>query len=140
LALWRGQALADFAYEPFAQGEPARLEEERLAALENRIDADLALGRDAALVGELDTLVREHPLRERLHAQLMLALYRSGRQADALAAYRRARDLLADELGIDPGEPLERLHAAVLGHDPDLDWAGMMAPADGRPDADAPSL
>ena len=91
LALWRGDALADFIYEPFAQGEIARLEELRLSALEERIEADLGLGRHAALVGELEGLVREHPLRERLRAQLMLALYRDGRQADALEVYRDAR-------------------------------------------------
>ena len=91
LALWRGDALADFIYEPFAQGEIARLEELRLSALEERIEADLGLGRHAALVGELEGLVREHPLRERLRAQLMLALYRAGRQADALEVYRDGR-------------------------------------------------
>lgn len=88
-AVWRGPALADFAYEPFAQAEIARLEEVRVAALEDRIDADLASGEDARLVGELEAHVRAHPLRERLRGQLMLALYRSGRQADALQAYRR---------------------------------------------------
>jgi hypothetical protein len=94
----------------------------RLAALEARIDADLALGRHDALTGELEHLAASHPLRERLHGQLMLALYRCGRQAEALAAYRRARDLFAAELGIDPGEPLQHLHQAVLVHDPALDW------------------
>src|SRR5205814_4680834 len=84
LGLWRGQPLADFAYEPFAQGELARLEEARLAALEDRIDADLALGDQATLVGELEALLHAHPLRERLCGQLMLALYRAGRQAEAL--------------------------------------------------------
>src|SRR5512146_1935722 len=87
LALWRGQPLSDFSSEPFAQGEIVRLEELHLAALEERIEADLALGRQAELVSELEALVREHPLRERPRAQLMLALYRSGRQAEALAAY-----------------------------------------------------
>src|SRR5215475_2165452 len=118
LGLWRGPVLADLADYAFA-----RLEDLRLAALEDRIDADLALGRHQGLTGELERLAGEHPLRERLHGQLMLALYRCGRQADALAAYRRARDLLAGELGIDPAEPLQRLHAAVLAHDPALDWA-----------------
>ncbi len=137
LGLWRGPVLADLADYAFTRPEAARLRELRLAALEVRIDADLALGRHDALTAELDGLVREHSLRERLHGQLMLALYRSGRQADALAAYRRARDLLADELGIDPGEPLARLHAAMLGHDPALDWTGTVAPADGQRDASA---
>ena len=124
LDLWRGQVLADLADYAFTQPEAARLEELRLAALEARIDADLALGRHDALTAELEQLAAEHPLRERLHGQLMLALYRCGRQADALAAYRRVRDLLAGELGIDPGEPLRRLHASVLAQDPALDWDG----------------
>jgi DNA-binding SARP family transcriptional activator len=124
LDLWRSPALADLADYAFTRPEAARLEELRLAALEARIDADLALGRHDALTGELEQLVGEHPLRERLHGQLMLALYRCGRQAEALAAYRRVRDLLAGELGIDPGEPLRRLHASVLAQDPALDWNG----------------
>ena len=102
LALWRGPALADFVYEPFAQAAIGRLEEVHLLAVEMRIDADLALGRHAALVAELDALAVEHPLRERLRGQLMLALYRSGRQAEALAAYQTARRMLVDELGIEP--------------------------------------
>ena len=122
LELWRGLVLADLADYAFTRPEAARLEELRLAALEARIDADLALGRHDALIAELEQLVTGHPLRERLHGQLMLALYRCGRQADALAAYRRVRELLASELGIDPGEPLQRLHASVLAHDPALDW------------------
>jgi YVTN family beta-propeller protein len=122
LGLWRGPVLADLADYAFTRPEAARLGELRLAALEARIDADLALGRHDQLTGELEQLAVEHPLRERLHGQLILALYRCGRQAEALAAYRRARDLLAGELGIDPGEPLQRLHAAVLAHDPALDW------------------
>ena len=134
LDLWRGPVLADLADYAFIQAEAARLEELRLAALEGRIEADLALGRHDALTAELEQLVAEHPLRERLHGQLMLALYRCGRQADALAAYRRVRDLLADELGIDPGEPLRRLHASVLAHDPALDWnGGRPAAPEGRP-------
>ena len=124
LDLWRSGVLADLADYAFTRPEAARLEELRLAALEARIDADLALGRHDALTGELERLAAEHPLRERLHGQLMLALYRCGRQAEALAAYRRARDLLAGELGIDPGEPLRRLHASVLAQDPALDWSG----------------
>ena len=121
LAVWRGPALADFAYEPFAQAEIARLEESRLAALEDRIDADLASGEQVGLVGELEGLVREHPLRERLHRQLMLALYRSGRQADALQAYREARRDLLDELGLEPGRALQELERAILAHDPGLE-------------------
>ena len=120
LTLWRGPPLADFAYEPFAQAEAARLEEERLAALEDRIDADLALGRHAALVGELEALVLEHPLRERLQGQLMLALYRSSRQADALERYQQARRKLTDELGIEPGQELQELERAILNQDPEL--------------------
>jgi len=120
LALWRGPALADFAYEPFAQPEIARLEEARLAALEDRIDADLASGEHARLVGELEALVREHPLRERLQGQLMLALYRSGRQADALETYHTARDRLIDELGLEPGPELKELERAILAQDPAL--------------------
>jgi ABC-type transport system substrate-binding protein/DNA-binding SARP family transcriptional activator len=124
LDLWRGPVLADLSDYAFIQAEAARLEELRLAAWEGRIEANLALGRHDALTAELEQLVAEHPLRERLHGQLMVALYRCGRQAEALAAYRRVRDLLAGELGIDPGEPLRRLHGAVLAHDPALDWDG----------------
>jgi YVTN family beta-propeller protein len=133
LDLWRGPVLADLSDYAFTQAEAARLDELRLAAWEGRIEADLALGRHDAVTAELEKLVAEHPLRERLHGQLMLALYRCGRQADALAAYRRVRDLLADELGIDPGEPLRRLHASVLAHDPALDWdASRRAPPEGH--------
>jgi DNA-binding SARP family transcriptional activator/ABC-type branched-subunit amino acid transport system substrate-binding protein/streptogramin lyase len=114
LALWRGPPLADFAYEPFAQTAIARLEELRLAALERRIEADLALGRHADLVGELKQLVAAHPLREGFRAQLMLALYHSGRQAEALEAYRDARRALVDELGIDPSPTLQALEQAIL--------------------------
>jgi YVTN family beta-propeller protein len=133
LDLWRGGVLADLADYAFTRPEAARLEELRLASLEARIDADLALGRHATLTAELEQLVAEHPLRERLHGQLMLALYRCGRQAEALAAYRRAHDLFADELGIDPGEPLRRLHASILTQDPSLDGdGGRAAPAMGH--------
>jgi YVTN family beta-propeller protein len=136
LGLWRGPVLADLADYAFTRPEVARLEELRLAALEARIDADLALGRHDALTAELEQLAAEHPLRERLHGQLMLALYRCGRQAEALAAYRRVRDLLAGELGIDPGEPLRRLHESVLAQDPALDWnSGRPAPAEYHPGA-----
>src|SRR5713226_9446073 len=120
LGLWRGAPLADLAEELFAQAEIARLEELRLATLTDRIDADLALGQHGQLVPELERLVVEHPLRERLRAQLMLALYRAGRQADALAVYQRVRKTLVDELGIEPGEALRKLERAILAHDPSL--------------------
>ena len=130
LALWRGAPLADFAWEPFAQTEIVRLEELRLAALEDRIEADLSLGRHGQLIAELERLVAEHPLRERLRGQLMLALYRSGRQADALAVYQRARRTMVDELGIEPGESLRRLERSILAHDPSLNapQAGATSP------------
>jgi DNA-binding SARP family transcriptional activator/ABC-type branched-subunit amino acid transport system substrate-binding protein len=121
LTLWRGRALEDFAYERFAQSARAELEEQRLAALEDRIDADLALGEHAALIAELEALVREHPLHERLHAQLMLALYRSGRQADALEHYQSARRALIDQLGIEPGPALRELERSILAQDPSLE-------------------
>jgi DNA-binding SARP family transcriptional activator len=121
LALWRGAALADLSHESLAQGEIARLDELRLAALERRLDADLAIGRSFELVGELEALAREHPLRERLRAQLMLALYRSGRQAEALDVYRETRRLFVDELGIEPGPALQELEKAVLRHDVELE-------------------
>ena len=120
LGLWRGPALADFLYEPFAQTEIARLGELRLVAVEERIEADFALGRHDELVSELEALVAAQPLRERPRAQLMLALYRSGRQADALAAYRAARETLVEELGIDPGPELKALEAAILRQDESL--------------------
>jgi DNA-binding SARP family transcriptional activator/pimeloyl-ACP methyl ester carboxylesterase len=124
LALWRGPPLADLAFEDFLRADIARLEELRLAALEDRIDADLALGRHAELPAELESLVGRHPLRERLRAQLMLALYRSGRQAEALDVYRDARRALTEELGIEPGRELEELQRAILRHDPALDRRG----------------
>src|SRR5215213_5573933 len=120
LELWRGPPLAELASTPFAPAEIARLEEQRLAALEVRIDADVAAGRHAELIGELQQLTTQHPWRERLHAQLMLALYRSGRQADALEAYRHAREVLVDELGIEPGAELHDLHEAILAHEPSI--------------------
>ena len=123
LSLWRGAPLADVAYEAFAQMEIARLEELRFAALEQRIDVELALGRDQQLVGELEGLVGEYPLRERLRGQLMLALYRSGRQAEALAIYEDGRRLLDDELGLQPSERLKHLQRAILAHDDELEPA-----------------
>ena len=121
LSLWRGPPLADFSFEPFAQSEIGRLAELRLATLEARIDADLAAGRHASLVGELETLVAANPLRERPRAQLMLALYRSGRQAEALEAYSDARTTLVDDLGIEPSPELQRLHASILRQATDLE-------------------
>jgi DNA-binding SARP family transcriptional activator/ABC-type branched-subunit amino acid transport system substrate-binding protein len=117
LALWRGPPLSEFTYERFAQQEIARLEELRIEAIEERIEADLAVGRHAELVAELGRLVHEHPFRERLRAQLMLALYRSGRQADALASYRDARRVLALELGLKPGPELRELERAILAQE-----------------------
>ena len=120
LARWRGSPLSQFAYEPFAQTEIARLEELRLTAVEARIDAQLALGRHAPAIPELETLVQQHPLRERLCGQLMLALYRSGRQAEALDAYRRTRSRLAEQLGIEPGTDLRELERKILNQDDSL--------------------
>jgi DNA-binding SARP family transcriptional activator len=120
LSLWRGPPLADFTYEPFAQGEIARLEELRLTALEQRIEADLALGRHGQIVGELEALVGAHPLRERMRGQWMLALYRSGRQAEALAVYRDGRRLMTEDLGIEPGHELRGLESKILAQSPDL--------------------
>jgi DNA-binding SARP family transcriptional activator len=128
LSLWRGPALADFAYESFAQPAIARLDEIRLAATELRIEADLALGRHDELVGELEALVAEHPLRERLRGCLMAALYRSGRQAEALDAYQNARRTLVDELGIEPSPGLQELERAILRQDPALDLSSPTAP------------
>jgi predicted ATPase/DNA-binding SARP family transcriptional activator len=117
LALWRGPALADFAYDRFAQAEIARLEELRIAAVEDRIEAELALGLHAEVIAELEALITRYPLRERLRGQLMLALYRSGRQAEALEAYREARSYLIEELGLEPGPSLQRLQQQILGQD-----------------------
>jgi YVTN family beta-propeller protein len=128
-ALWRGPPLADFAYEPFAQQEIARLEELHLAATEMRIEAELALGQHARLIGELEALVKQHPFRERLRAQLMLALYRAGRQTEALQAYQAARRTLVDEVGVEPGQELRALERAVLAQDPALDLAAAAAVA-----------
>lgn len=128
LALWRGEALSDVAGEPFAQGTATRLEEMRWSAREQRIDLLLAVGRHREAVGELGALVSEQPLRERFHEQLVLALYRCGRQADALRAFETARSTLVDELGLDPGPTLQALQRNVLSQDPSLDWPPL-APA-----------
>jgi YVTN family beta-propeller protein len=130
LELCRGPPLADFLYEPFAQNEIGRLEELRLVTLEDRIDADLALGRHAALVGELEALVAEHPTRERLRGQLMLALYRSGRQSEALESYQDARRTLDAELGLEPSPELRQLEQEILDQDP-----AIAAPPRGGPAA-----
>jgi DNA-binding SARP family transcriptional activator/tetratricopeptide (TPR) repeat protein len=122
LALWRGPPFADFTYDAFAQATIARLEELHLASLEERIEADLELGRHAELVGELGTLAQEHPLRERIRAAQMRALYRCGRQAEALAAYQGARRALVDELGIEPGRALHELERDILTQDRSLDF------------------
>src|SRR5215212_2370560 len=128
LALWRGEPLEDLADEPFAAPEVRRLEELRLRATELAIDADLAAGRHAEVIGELDALVAANALRERLHAQRMLALYRANRQSEALAAYQIARAGLVEEIGVEPGADLQRLHAQVLAHAPALDLPAATAP------------
>ena len=128
LALWRGTPLADFRYEAFAHEEILRLEALRLVALEHRLEADLAVGRHGEAIPELETLIRDYPLRERLRELLMLALYRSGRQADALAVMQEARATLRDELGLDPSQALQRLEKAILLQDPSLDAAPAAVP------------
>jgi DNA-binding SARP family transcriptional activator/WD40 repeat protein/tRNA A-37 threonylcarbamoyl transferase component Bud32 len=124
LDLWRGPAFADLASEPSLQAEAARLDELRLGALEDRIDAQLTIGQHGEVIGELEGLTARHPLRERLWEQLMLALYRSARQAEALTAYQRAREILADELGIDPSPELRKVHERILAQSPELDPRG----------------
>lgn len=121
LSLWRGRALVDVAFEPFADGAAARLESARHDAWEELIDAELELGRHHAVVAEVESLVAEQPFRERPRRQLMLALYRAGRQADALAAFREARKLLREELGLEPSPTLRSLHKAILRQSPALD-------------------
>jgi DNA-binding SARP family transcriptional activator len=131
LSAWRGPALAEFTFEQFAQAEIRRLEELRVVALEERIDADLELGRHGDVLGELEALVQQHPLRETCRRQLMLALYRSGRQAEALGAYQDARSRFVEELGIEPGPELRALQAEILRH-----GAGLAAPGTGTDAAD----
>jgi DNA-binding SARP family transcriptional activator/Tol biopolymer transport system component/tRNA A-37 threonylcarbamoyl transferase component Bud32 len=120
LSLWRADALADVTEEPSLRGEAARLEELRLAATEHRIAAEIAMGGHSTVVSELESLTARYPLRERMWANLMLALYRSGRQAEALSTYQRARQVLGDELGADPSPELQRLHEQILTRAPDL--------------------
>ena len=131
LELWRGQALADLVNRHGPRIEAARLEELRLCAIEDRIDSDLALGRHADVASELEALAAVYPLRERLHGQLMIALYRSGRQAEALEAYQAARRTLVEELGLEPGPALRRLERAILQQDASLDLPGQAAVAPG---------
>jgi DNA-binding SARP family transcriptional activator/class 3 adenylate cyclase len=133
IGLWRGTPLAEFASAPFARGANARLEELRLAAVERRIEADLALGRHADLIGELESLISEHPFRERLRAHLMLALYRSGRQAESLQAYRVARQELSEELGIEPSQSLQDLERGILQQDPALVLTPQATPPVAKP-------
>ncbi len=128
LALWRGPVLADFTYASFAQPEIARLDELRLAAREERVEADLVRGRHAETIGAVESLVAQHPLRERPRAQLMLALYRSGRQAEALQVYQEGRRTLAEELGLEPSQSLQKLERQILQHDPALAPAEMPSP------------
>lgn len=131
-ALWRGRPLADLEFEPFARLEVQRLEELRLLALEERIEAELALGHHAAVCPELEALAEEYPLRERLRGQLVLALYRSGRQADALESYRAGRAVLVEELALEPGPALRKLQTKILRHDPTLDLPQPAASARGE--------
>jgi DNA-binding SARP family transcriptional activator len=131
LDLWRGPTLAGLLLESHGRDEIAQLDELRLTALMDRIDCDLALGRHEQVLGELQVLVGEHPLRERLRAQQMLALYRAGRQAEALEAYQQAREVLVEELGIDPSPALQRLQQGILRHDPSLETASGTAAANG---------
>ena len=132
LQLWRGPPLGDFPYEPFAQNEAARLEDLRLTAIEEGIEAELELGGAAGVIGELETLVRENPLRERPRGQLMLALYRSGRQAEALQAYQDARRMLVEELGIEPTPALQQLHASILRQESALQPQAVAGAGDDR--------
>jgi YVTN family beta-propeller protein len=130
LSLWRGAALSDVEVNSFVEIELGRLEELRLSAIEERIDIDLALGRHAEIVAELEALVAEHPLRERLRRELMLALYRCDRQAEALSVYRSGRHHLVEELGIEPGAPLRELERAILVHDPSVETPVVVPPTD----------
>jgi DNA-binding SARP family transcriptional activator/class 3 adenylate cyclase len=140
LGLWRGPALADVADAPLARAEAARLEEARLTALEDRIEIELACGRHTQLVAELEALTRAHPLRERLWGHRMVALYRGGRQAEALRAYQELRSLLGEELGLEPNSALQRLEGAILRQESELDWpSGGIAERTVPPTAPTPS-
>src|SRR3954454_6103839 len=134
-SLWRGVALAEFAYDEFASTEVTRLSELRLAAVEERLDIELQLGRHRVVIGELEALVAAHPLRERPRGSLMIALYRSGRQADALRIFQEGRRILGEELGLDPGPELRRLEAAILAQDPSLDAPDVRPPPRRAPQA-----
>ena len=129
LAIWRGPALAEFAFEDFARDEIRRLDDMRLSATEDRFESLLRLGRHGEISGQLDALVAAHPLRERLRGQSMLALYRSGRQSEALQTYRDGRRLLAGELGLEPGPELQRLERAILAQDPALEVPAPATPS-----------
>ena len=135
IALWRGPALEEFADRSFARADIARLEEMRLAALEERIGVDLDLGRHAEVIAELETLVAAQPLRERIRGQLMLALYRSDRQAEALQVYRDTHRMFGEELGLDPSPELQRLERSILAHDPSLEWKARASSAIAEPPA-----
>ena len=130
LGLWRGGALEDFADEPFAQPEITRLEGLRTRALVRRCELDLQAGRHHAVLGELEALVQDHPTDERMRGQLMLALYRSGRQTDALRVFRDGRRTLVEQLGVEPSDPMRHLHDAILRHDPSLDLGRPSSPDD----------
>src|SRR3954466_13223236 len=136
-SLWRGSALAEFAYEEFAAADITRISELRLAAVEERLDLELQLRRHRVVIGDLESLVAAHPLRERLRGLLMIALYRAGRQADALRVFQEGRRILGEELGLDPGPELRQLEAAILAQDPTLD-APSRAAADEAKQGDTP--
>ena len=140
LKLWRGVPFGDVGYSPSLRAEQGRLEELRLAVLEERVDADLSLGKHRELVAELAVLVAEHPTRERFRGQLMLALYRSGRQAEALETYRDGRRVLVEELGVEPGTALQELHATILAADPVLEPAVLVSPRPATPPAQSAAV
>jgi len=138
-SLWRGRPLADLEFESFTPSEVQRLEALRLGMIEDRIEAELAVGRHTSLCSELERLVADHPLHERLRGQLMVALYRSGRQADALDIYRAGRSLLVEELAVEPGPQLRKLQRAILDQDPALDLPPPTARPEGGPSSVGPA-